>query len=88
VWQVRLRTAISIYYYTTRLSDPVYFATFTSCYVVDRQKVVESYQKQAEVLFQQWDTDLEKTRENEEILQVVNMTLVDARALQCCDNIL
>jgi len=39
--------------------------------VADRQKVVESYQKQAEVLFQQWDTDLEKTRENEEILQVV-----------------
>jgi len=55
--------------------------------VADRQKVVESYQKQTEVLFQQWDTDLEKTRENEEILQVVNMTLVDARALQCCDNI-
>jgi len=44
-------------------------------HVADRQKLMEEYRKQNLLLFQQWETDLEKTRENEEKLQVV--TAVD-----------
>jgi len=39
--------------------------------VPDRQKLMDDYRKQALVLFQQWESDLEKIRENEEKLQVV-----------------
>jgi len=38
--------------------------------VVDRQKMYEDFKKQAQLIFQQWETDVEKTRENEEKLQV------------------
>ena len=39
-------------------------------YVVDRQKTAEEFNKQSQLIFQQWGADLEKTRENEEKLQV------------------
>jgi len=38
--------------------------------VADRQKMIEEYRKQAQLLFQQWESDLDKSRENEEKLQV------------------
>jgi len=31
----------------------------------------DEFRKQVQVIFQQWETDLEKTRENEEKLQVI-----------------
>jgi len=40
--------------------------------VVDRQKMIDDYRKQVQLIFQQWETDLEKTCENENKLQVIN----------------
>jgi len=44
--------------------------------VVDRQKMSDDFRKQAQLIFQQWDVDLEKTRENEEKLQVIGDGLI------------
>jgi len=41
------------------------------CVCGRRQKMMEEFRKQAQLIFQQWETDLEKTRENEEKLQVI-----------------
>lgn len=43
--------------------------------MVDRQKLTDDFRKQALLVFQQWETDLEKTRENEEKLQVIAVRL-------------
>jgi len=39
--------------------------------MVNRQKAAEDFRKQILLIFQQWETDVEKTRENEEKLQVI-----------------
>ena len=52
--------------------------------VSDRQKLMDDYRKQALVLFQQWESDLEKIRENEEKLQVIPaFGLVNTMLLRC-----
>jgi len=52
--------------------------------VSDRQKLMDDYRKQALVLFQQWESDLEKIRENEEKLQVIPaFGLVNNMLLRC-----
>jgi len=44
-------------------------------HVADRLKMTEDYQRQVQLLFKQWETDLDKIRENEEKLQVVALQL-------------
>jgi len=47
-----------------------YWCRVCAC-VVNRQKAADDFRKQTQLIFQQWETDLEKTRENEEKLQVI-----------------
>jgi len=39
--------------------------------VAGRQKMMEDFHNQVQLIFQQWEADVEKTRENEERLQVI-----------------